>query len=430
MIVAGRNFPAFPHARTLIVLSAALVQACGDAVAPAAAPQPAAPTAAASAFYNTAFERVPTVAEMTEAGRALFSDRALSASGAMACAGCHDPRHAHGPADARAVRLGGPDLRRPGVRSVPSLRYGQSVPPFTEHFHDSDGDDSIDQGPVGGRTWDGRVSTAHDQARLPLLSAAEMANASPEDVVARLRSSPSAALVRATFGNHVLDDPSLGFAAVLMALEVFQQSPGDFYPYDSKYDAYLRGQARHTAREARGLTVFNDPAKGNCAVCHPSAIKNGAFPAFTDYGFVALGVPRNRAIPANADPEYFDLGLCGPQRIDLGAHREYCGLFRTPSLRNVALRRSFFHNGVFHDLRRAVEFYARRDTDPAKWYPRLADGKPRKFDDLPPDTVANVNADPPFGRQPGGAPALTAAEIDDVVAFLRTLTDGYRGAVR
>jgi cytochrome c peroxidase len=82
----------------------------------------------------------------------------------------------------------------------------------------------------------------------------------------------------------------------------------------------------------------------------------GALPQFTDFGFNALGVPRNPAIPANTKGDYYDLGLCGPERRDFADHKEYCGLFRTPSLRNVALRRTFFHNGRFHTLREVLEF--------------------------------------------------------------------------
>jgi cytochrome c peroxidase len=141
---------------------------------------------------------------------------------------------------------------------------------------------------------------------------------------------------------------------------------------------------------------------------------------------IALGVPRNPAIPANADPTYFDLGLCGPLRTDFSDRSDYCGLFKTPSLRNVALRKSFFHNGAFHDLRKAVAFYATRDTNPERWYPRAKDGSIQEYDDLPAADRANLNSDPPFGGKPGDKPALNDAEIDDVVAFLRTLTDGYK----
>ena len=89
------------------------------------------------------------------------------------------------------------------------------------------------------------------------------------------------------------------------------------------------------------------------------------------------------------------------------------------------LRKTFFHNGLVHDLRKAVAFYVERDTDPGKWYPRDAAGQVRKFDDLPAQYRGNINTDPPFGGRPGDKPALSAAEIDDVVAFLKTLTDGY-----
>ena len=302
---------------------------------------------------------------------------------------------------------------------MPSLRYTQSIPSFNEHFHDNEGDDSIDQGPAGGRTWDGRAASAHDQARLPLLSPSEMANANAADVVARLRTAPYANALRATFGDHVLDDTTAAFNAALLALEVFQQAPQEFYPYDSKYDAYLRGQVALTRQEARGLALFNDPAKGNCASCHPSSIRNGALPQFTDYGYIALGAPRNPEIAANRDPSFFDLGLCGPERTDLVDRAEYCGLFRTPSLRNVALRHRYFHNGVFRTLKEVLAFYADRDAHPTRWYPRGEQGVGRRYNDLPPQYHSNVYREAPFRSVSGNGAALTNAEIDDVIAFLK-----------
>jgi cytochrome c peroxidase len=186
----------------------------------------------------------------------------------------------------------------------------------------------------------------------------------------------------------------------------------------------LRGRATLTERERRGLALFDDATKGNCASCHPSRIREGAFPAFTDFGFVAVGVPRNAAIAANRDPRYFDLGLCGPYRLDLANRPEYCGLFRAPSLRNSALRRTFFHNGAVHSLEDAIRFYAERDVRPERWYPTVG-SKVVRFDDLPQRYRANVDVEPPFGGKPGARPALDAREIADIAAFLKTLTDGY-----
>jgi cytochrome c peroxidase len=305
---------------------------------------------------------------------------------------------------------------------VPSLRYLQKVPPFSEHYEDEELG-GADQGPTGGRTWDGRANTVHDQARLPLLSPFEMANANPDAVAQRVERGAYADRLRETFGADVFGDSARAFKAVLLSLEVFQQSPKDFSPYSSRYDASLRGKAELSVQEKRGLALFNDPKKGNCASCHPSQIRAGAFPHFTDFGFIALGAPRNRKIPANANPDYHDLGLCGPERKDLASHKEYCGLFRTPSLRNVALRGSFFHNGVFHSLRQVLEFYVQRELDPKKWYAGGRNGPVQIYNDLPAQYHGNINREPPFDRNPGDAPALSNSEIEDVIAFLKTLTD-------
>ena len=376
----------------------------------------------------TRAEAYARASQLEALGRELFGDPSLSASGRMACATCHDPRQAFGPPNTLAVQLGGKDLREPGIRAVPSLKYLQAVPQFTEHYYESEdeGDDSIDNGPTGGLTWDGRVDRDRDQARIPLLSPFEMANAAPAYVVAAVRNGSHAEDLRKIFGGDVFADAGRAFAGIIEALEVFQQDFRDFYPYSSKYDAYLAGRVTLTAQEARGLALFNDPQKGNCGNCHRSQRGlDGTPPQFTDYGLIAIGVPRNRAIPANADADFFDLGACGPLRTDLAGRSEYCGRFVTPTLRNVALRQTFFHNGLVHTLRQAIEFYVERDTDPAKWYPRDALGQVRKFDDLPEPYRANVNMEPPFGGRPGQTPALSSAEIDDVIAFLDTLTDGY-----
>jgi len=375
-------------------------------------------------FYSRSFEPMPSAAALAALGRQLFLDPGLSASGKIACATCHDPEHDFGPANAAAVQRGGADGRTFGVRAVPSLKYTQNTPPFTEHFVEDDGDDSADQGPAGGRTWDGRSQSFHDQARLPLFSLFEMANKDVDTVLAKVRSGHEAQF-RTVFGETIFDVKTLAFKGVLMALEAYQQSPTEFYPYSSKYDAFLRHEASLSAQESRGLAAFNDPEKGNCARCHPSAKMRGASPQFTDFGFVAIGAPRNLGIPANADRSYFDLGLCGPLRTDLRERREYCGMFRTPSLRNVARRPVFLHNGVMHSLRDVVRFYAERDTQPQKWYPRASDGRILKFDDLPETYLANLDTQPPFDRHEGDAPALSGQDIEDIVAFLRTLSDGY-----
>ena len=376
-------------------------------------------------FYANAFEKMPAAAALTAIGRELFSDPALSASGKIACSSCHDPQRAFGPPNDLPVQRGGGDGRLAGVRAVPSLKYTQNVPPFTEHYFDDEENDSVDQGPAGGRTWDGRAQSFHDQALLPLFSAFEMANSDADAVVRKVRTR-YAAQFRAAFGQRIFDDGALAFKGVLMALEAYQQSPAEFYPYSSKYDAWLRHETSLSPQELRGLAAFNDPAKGNCARCHPSAMRKGALPQFTDFGFAAIGAPRNASIPANADPRYHDLGLCGPLRTDLNERHEYCGLFRTPTLRNVAMRPVFFHNGALRSLSDAVRFYAERDTQPQRWYPRGRDGITLKFDDLPPAYAGNLDTQAPFDRHAGDKPAMSDDDIQDITVFLQTLSDGWR----
>jgi cytochrome c peroxidase len=361
----------------------------------------------------------PPAAVLAQLGRLMFFDHSLSASGKQACATCHDPQYAYGPPPGKAIALGGHDMAQPGTRAVPSLRYLNGVPRFQEKYHFLDGD----VGPIGGLMWDGRAGGLREQAQLPLLAANEMANVGPADVARKLSNAAYAAQFRAAFGLDIFKDPQRAFEAGMRALEAFQQVPEQFYPYSSRYDAYLRGDIELTEQEERGVDLFKDPAKGNCASCHLGVSRAGTPPPFTDFDFVNVGVPRNPRIPANADPNYYDLGLCGPQRQDFIGSPQYCGFFRSPTVRNSAIRQAFFHNGVFTSLREVLNFYNERDLYPERYYPRNPDGSVHRFDDLPPGVPDNVDHDPPLDRKPGSAPALSEAEIDDIIAFLKTLTD-------
>src|SRR5271154_2853243 len=91
-------------------------------------------------------------------GRKMFFDPSLSGSGKMSCASCHSPQRAFGPPNNLSTQAGGKDLRQPGMRAVPSLKYLQAAPQFTEHFFDAadEGNESVDNGPTGGLSWDGR----------------------------------------------------------------------------------------------------------------------------------------------------------------------------------------------------------------------------------------------------------------------------------
>jgi cytochrome c peroxidase len=345
---------------------------------------------------------------------------------------------------------GGANLHRPGIRAVPSLRYLSESPRFARHSYVDVGSEREDLGPAGGLMLDGRADNLREQALLPLLDPAEMGNSSVQEVAARLRRAsyaqelaqareltraeePAQAqeLAQAPALTQVGEPPRAPSAdaqslvtAATAALERFELEDPSFHPYDSRFDQHLAGEPTLTPDELEGLRLFTDPNKGNCAACHSVTTgPGGSPPVFTDHSYHALGVPRNPRIPVNADPRFFDLGLCGPRRADLRDERQYCGYFKTPTLRNVARRRFFFHNGRFTTLDDVMHFYVERDTAPRRWYPFVA-GKLQKFDDMPARYRENVNiSDAPLNRGRGASPALDDREIAKVVAFLGTLSD-------
>ncbi len=388
-------------------------------------------------------------------GRQIFFDPSLSASGRLSCASCHSPANHFGPAGDAPVMLGGPNLASQGARAVPSLEYLATQPNFSIG-PDPGGDDeapvplpqlaargasakrvtktaqdtsqsAANLVPLGGLFWDGRANTLQLQAMGPLLSPFEMDGGSIARIAAKLQAAPYASGMVQLFGPTIFQTPNLAVSEALFAVARYQLEDPAFHPYNSKYDAWLQGHARLSAPEMRGYELFNDPAKGDCAACHldqPTA--DGQPPLFTDHQFEALGVPRNPHILLNANPDYYDLGICGPYRTDLKSQTQYCGMFLTPTLRNAATRQVFFHNGVYHDLKQVLDFYDFSVARPQKIYPRGADGQVEIFNDLPKQYWANIDrTDPPFDKHAGDKPPLSAAEEQDIIAFLKTLNDGY-----
>ncbi len=389
-------------------------------------------------------------------GEKIFFDARLSSSGQLSCASCHDPQRFYGPPGGGGPAMyGGPRLASQGVRAVPSLMYlpnpsvfsigpdpaGEDPPPLAlpqlaaaaqtapraVKTAQSTAQSAVNIVPEGGLFWDGRVNTLQAQALGPLFNPLEMDGGSVQRVAALLRAAPYAGLFIRIDGPEIFDDPSLTVSEAVFAVARYQVEDPRFHPFSSRYDGWLEGRARLSWAEMRGYILFNDPAKGDCGACHldqPTA--DGQPPLFTDQQFEALGVPRNPDLAVNQTPGYFDLGLCGPYRTDLATQTQLCGLFLTPSLRNAATRQVFFHNGVYHDLQAVLDFYDYRDTQPARIYRTGDDGQVAKFDDLPSRDRANIDTvDPPFDRVLGQAPPLSPKEEADIIAFLKTLTDGY-----
>lgn len=388
-------------------------------------------------------------------GRRIFFDTSLSASGKVSCATCHSPAHDYGPPGDLPAVYGGPDLKSQGVRAVPSLMYLNRQPAFsigpsppgdndvvvplaklaaaaqdatrvTKTAQDT-AQTAANLVPVGGLFWDGRADTLQSQTMGPLFSSYEMDAGSVQRVAAILRHAPYAGIFTELFGPGIFQEPRMLVSEAMFAVARYQIEDPSFHPYTSKYDAWLQGKARLSPAELRGYLLFNNPAKGDCGACHlDKPTPDGRPPLFTDHEFEALGVPRNPHLLVNQNPAYHDLGLCGPYRQDLSRQTQYCGMFLTPTLRNAATRHVFFHNGVYHNLQQVLDFYDFSVTRPQKIYPRGPDGKVMIFNDLPKQYWANIDrTDPPFNRKPGDKPPLTHQQELDIIAFLKTLTDGY-----
>lgn len=323
-------------------------------------------------------------------GRQLFFDTNLSNPVGQSCASCHATQMGFADPQNRIVSAGA-SAGLSGTRNAPTVAYAAFTPPF--HF------DSAESHYVGGLMWDGRTSSLTAQALVPLFNHLEM-NSDKNRLTTYLKQSPYRKTFELIYGKQALENPDIATMNLAQALATFEETD-EVNPFTSKFDFYLAGKTSLTNQELRGLKLFNDPKKGNCAACHPSEpdAKTGKV-LFTDFTFDNLGLPVNPELKKQLQENYKpDLGLGAI--VQQPAEN---GKFKVPTLRNVALTAPYFHNGVISSLEEAVRFYNERDSG------RF--GKP--------EIPLNVNT------EELGNLKLTDQEVQDLVAFLKTLTDGYR----
>jgi cytochrome c peroxidase len=370
-------------------------------------------------------------------GKAIYFDENLSVTKKQACASCHDPAWGFtGPdsdVNAHEAVYQGAINGRFGNRKPPSAAYA-TVSPI---FHYDIGEGLF----IGGNFWDGRATgemlgnPAADQAQGPFLNPVEQALPEPFQVVKRVCKSNYADLFREVWGPDacsVEDDPGAIAAAydmIALSIAAFEDSP-EVNAFSSKFDAVMAGAADFTPLEQDGFDLFVDEEKGKCALCH--VLDGDAL--FTDFTFDNLGVPKNPENPFYTMPEEFN--PLGASWIDYGLGAflasigdplapDFMGQHKVPTLRNVDLRpnasdvKAFGHNGYFKSLKQIVHFYNTRDTkDPCPGDYTAAESM--AADCWPaPEVPGNVNEDEL------GDLGLTDAEEDAIVAFMKTLSDGY-----
>lgn len=335
-----------------------------------------------------------------ELGKKLYFDTTLSEPAGQACASCHLPSAGFADPDAELPVSRGVNPKHFGNRNTPTTSYVAFTPAF--HY------DQEERLYIGGFFHDGRAHTLEDQAKGPFLNPVEMGNTDAAMVVEKVAAGDYADLFGEVYGEAVLKDVDQAYDAIADALATFERSEF-FSPFTSKFDFYLRGIVQLTAQEKRGLELFEDEEKGNCAACHPSTkFEDGSHPLFTDYSYDNLGVPKLKESPFyHIDPQH---NPDGAAVVDLGLgavlnKSEENGKFKVPSLRNLTVTGPYMHNGIFTDLAEVVAFYNTRDKDD-KWGP--------------PEVAENVN------DEELGDLGLSEQEEADIVVFLRTLTDGYQ----
>ena len=313
-------------------------------------------------------------------GKKIFFDTNLSNPLGQSCGSCHSQQFAFTDSTHESFSAGALNSLH-GNRNTPTIAY--SI--FSPHLYF----DSVEETYIGGLFWDGRANTLAQQAEGPLLNHLEMNNKNTLTIVEKIEKAEYKELFRFVFGKNIFDSPEKAFHSVLEAIEEYEESK-EVNPFTSKYDYYLAGKVQLTEQELRGLKLFNDSKKGNCAACHPSTPDEitGAV-LFTDFTYDNIGVPK-----MNNDSIDYGLGLIVNAKSENGK-------FRVPTLRNVALTAPYFHNGSINTLEDAVRFYNERDS--GKF------GKPECSENLNTEELGNLK--------------LNEEEINDIVAFLNTLTD-------
>ncbi len=340
---------------------------------------------------SSAFAAGKDLTDMERLGKRLYNSTELSLDRTQSCATCHhqtagfvDPANAKDPENS-FVSLGD-DLFSKGGRNAPTSAYCGFSPILAQNL---DGDWE------GGMFWDGRATgetlgdPLAEQAQGPPLNPVEMNMPDAETIIARIEASDIASLFTKVFGNGSFNNVDKAYEDLARAIAAYERSV-EVSPFNSRFDT-----GTLTAQELDGLALF----KENCSQCHSTEVVTGvAGPLFTNYQYVNIGVPTNNALLLDPGSVYDgdDWGLGYVVTSEKGK-------FKVPTLRNIAETAPYSHNGYFATLNEVVSFHNSRDVAGAGW------AAPEVSDNLNTKDVGNMG--------------LTAGEIDDIVAFLNTLTD-------
>jgi len=290
----------------------------------------------------------PATAETIALGRRLYYDPSLSVDGTVSCATCHDP--GMGFTDHKPISNG--VQNKTGTRNAPTV--------INSAYSDL-------------QFWDGRSPSLENQAQGPMANPVEMAHTLP-GVVQRLQ---------ANAGYR--DDFKKAWGTDQINIDMVAKSIASFertvISGDSPFDRYYYGgdKSALSASAQRGLKIFVNPKRGNCAVCHTIDSK---YALFTDNKFHNLGVG------ADTRGEFTDAGRYSQTKNDADI-----GAFKTPSLRNCMQTAPYMHDGSMPDLKAVIDHY-----------------------------IGGGNSNPHLDKEIHSLDFLTRQDREDLQEFLKSLT--------
>jgi cytochrome c peroxidase len=366
-------------ALTLMVSPAALMLGCLGASGPAgtlAKPKPlhqiGAPDGATRAAIPPDNPQTP---EKIALGQKLFFDGRLSADETVACSTCHDPVRAF--TDGRPVSIG--IKGHVGQRNAPTILnalYNKT------------------------QFWDGRATTLEEQAALPIVNSMEMGQPSLDAAVARIAAiGEYQRAFRRVFGAPP-NGPDL-----LRAIASYERTQ---LAFDSPFDHFIAGDKNAIGPSAkRGWNIFN--TRGRCNKCHALTEDKPDATYFTDHDYhnIGIGIVRHNVVAlarqaeqlvnsgdsAAVDRAAIQTDMSALGRYLISKKESDIASFKTPNLRNVLVTGPYFHDGSQETLWDVMDHYNKGDG--------LQD---------------------PYLDQDIQPLALKEADIDDVVAFLASLT--------
>lgn len=417
------------------------------------------------------------LSDIEQLGKHLFFDTDLSVNHSQSCSACHAPEAGFTGPDS-LVNAGGAVYQG----ALPN-HFGNRKPPTSAYAGDSPVLKLVGGAWVGGMFWDGRATGDRlgdplaEQAQGPFLNPLEQAIPNARVLCSQIKQGAYAGLFQEVWGEGSLDcakDAGGVYVKVARSIAAFERSP-EVNPFTSKFDLFwdtARAHGRDVSKiscgsgpqgcggmgrdpdrwstfrgyglsdeELRGLAAFNDPNRGNCASCHSLKPGPQGYPLFTDFGYDNLGIPKNPdnpfySMPAAWNPDGFDwvdYGLGGflksagyPPEV----YETQMGKFKSPTLRNVDLRpsadvvKAYGHNGYFKSLESIVFFYHWRGAmDNGCMGGGMGGGG--MGGGMGCDGMAGMFPPPEVDRNLAPMNMFPRPLVDSIVAFLKTLSDGY-----